>query len=70
MDEENPQPKKVHQSTKVENFEDGFIQQEFSSYRKECLTKGTNYRVRFPKEATVDQKTLLIAAAMMIDMNY
>ena len=54
----------------IDDLDYGFIHKEFSNCVKEFLGRGCNYRVRFPRTATVDQKTLLIAAGMMMDMNF
>ena len=60
----------AYESTVVDDFDHGTIHKEFSHCAKEYLSYGTHYRIRFPRTATVDQKTLLLAAAMMMDMNY
>jgi len=48
----------------------GKIVKKWSSCPKECLARGHHYHVTFPKNATVEQKTLIISAVMMLDMSY
>ena len=54
----------------VINLKEGKITRQFSSCEQEYLSRGGRYHVKFPQGANVNQKTLIIAAAMMLDMNF
>lgn len=56
--------------TPVEDFDFGSIDQEWTHCVKQCCSRGLRYRLRFPRQATVEQKTLLIYAVMMLDVQY
>mmetsp|Transcript_18684 Transcript_18684/g.28609 ORF Transcript_18684/g.28609 Transcript_18684/m.28609 type:complete len:116 (+) Transcript_18684:1850-2197(+) len=49
---------------------EGELTREWSYCGKECFSRGGHYRLAFPKQATVDEKVLLIVAAMTLDTNF
>ena len=46
--------REVYETTTIDDLDYGLIHKEFSHCVKEFLGRGTNYRVRFPRTATVD----------------
>lgn len=56
--------------TPVDDFNVGRLTLEYSHLAKQFCAKGTHYRLRFPRSANENQKTLLMTAVMMIDMAY
>ena len=67
---EQPIDLKNQNVTPVEDFRHGKITREYSYWQKELLSHGGHYRIKFPRGADEIEKTLIIAATMMLDMNF
>ena len=66
IDPDNPKKK----NDPVEDLQAGSLSRRFSRCTKEFFSKGGHYFLKFPRAANVDEKTLLIAATMLLDMTF
>ena len=54
----------------LKNREVGVITKKWSGLGKELFTKADNFVLKFPLDATIEHKILLLGAAFLIDFNY
>jgi len=58
------------EKTPVQDFDNGTLVREYSHFAKESCSKGGHYRIVFPRSANLNEKLLLVSAAMMLDMMF